>query len=404
VNLVADAKSPGGFDLAVTNGEDGTVAVLPGRGQGFFDDRTPQLVALPAPPATGPVVVGGEAVLATVDGALVGFDLATLSDVHTVFDAGEVSALGRVSDGELAVARADGKVDLLRWDSSLGLFDLDAELQALSGLPSDPSDLAVLQSDNGLRVLVTQAGSNALFVFALPAGNAPTEPTPASAGEPVPTLLPAGLVVIVTVLPGSPTPSAEPAASPPPSPPTVETSAPVVELSGVDQEEDSADVAAAGVPFPAPINDALEKLRLIGPDDAKPMPEAPPKKEQLPPKKETPRPMPQSLAPSIAPRDLVWSDPAWLEATLADAVADSLVAPRLPRFSDVLTTEHATESLTGTPTRSASEATRNLACASGWYGASAAQQAIGAVLLLMGSAGLLETGRLWERERQTNAI
>src|SRR5262249_35465064 len=159
VNLVADASSPGGFDLAVTNGQDGTVARLFGRGQGFFDDRTPQIISLNTPVAGGPVIVGGEAVLPTVDGALVGFDLATLGDVHTVFDSTEVSALGALPDGELAVARADGNVDLLRWDSELGQFDLDGALAALSGLPTDPSALAVLPSDNGLRVLVTQAAS-----------------------------------------------------------------------------------------------------------------------------------------------------------------------------------------------------------------------------------------------------
>ena len=39
VRVVPDASSPGGNDLAVTNGQDGTLAILPGRGQGFFDAR-----------------------------------------------------------------------------------------------------------------------------------------------------------------------------------------------------------------------------------------------------------------------------------------------------------------------------------------------------------------------------
>src|SRR5262249_45509046 len=37
-------------DLVVTNGTSGTFAILPGRGQGFFDDRNPQVLNIPGNP------------------------------------------------------------------------------------------------------------------------------------------------------------------------------------------------------------------------------------------------------------------------------------------------------------------------------------------------------------------
>jgi hypothetical protein len=323
VNLVADAKSPGGVDLAVTNGLSGTVAMLPGRGQGFFDDRTPQIVSLDTPVASGPVIVGGEAVFPTLDGALVGFDLATLGDVHTVFDSTEVSALGELPDGEVAVANADGNVDVLRWDSTLGLFELEGSLSPLSGLPSDPSALAVLQSDNGLRVLVTQAGSNALFVFAGSSIGPSTASPTATVAESVPLPLPTGLAVVLTLLPGS-----LPLDTVPPALPTEQAALPTpshsgAESGGSDQPDEPEEPSLFVPPFagPNPI-EALEKIRLFGPqpsDNSAPAPDPGPKKE--------PPPMPQGFAPLVAPRDLAWSDVSWLESASRLSVAEDSAVP-----------------------------------------------------------------------------
>jgi hypothetical protein len=289
--------------------------MLPGRGQGFFDDRTPQIVPLNTPVASGPVLVGGEAVVPTLSGALVGFDLATLGDVHTVFDSTEVSALGALPDGDLAVAEANGGVDLLRLDNATGQFEVDAALAPLTGLPSEPSALAVLQSDTSLRVLVTQAGSNALFVFAMPSAG-PVPPLSPTAPEPTAAPLPtAPLVVVVTLLSeglpletGPATAPGEQAASPPSGEPAAAHGA---ALAGGDSTEPP--------PEPPPVSplagpdliEALEKLRLLPskPEEEVVPPPAPGPVQDAPP------PVPQEEQPPVAPLDAVWSDLSWLEGS-----------------------------------------------------------------------------------------
>jgi hypothetical protein len=338
VNLVADAKSLGGFDLAVTNGQSGTVALLPGRGQGFFDDRTPQIVSLNTPVAGGPIVVGGEAVFPMLDGALVGFNLATLGDVHTVFDSTEVSALGALPDGDVAVARADGNVDLLHWDSGLGQFDLEASLTALSGLPVDPTALAVLQSDSGLRVLVAQAGSDALFVFALPSGGEGVPGHPASTPEPVASPLPTGLVVVVTLLSNRlaldtahAAPAAERAGVALPLDNGEAIHEAVQSGTSEDPEEPQEEPPPLVSPFagPNPV-EALEKIRLLGPASDRelvPAPERGPMPEEAPPR-------PRSSAAPVAPRDLVWAELPRLEGWLpAGQVEEPIACSDLARVS-----------------------------------------------------------------------
>ena len=65
-------------DLVVTNGQSGTLAVLPGVGQGFFNDQNPQILNIPGNPVIGAPSIDnqtGEGVVATAGGQLVGFNL-----------------------------------------------------------------------------------------------------------------------------------------------------------------------------------------------------------------------------------------------------------------------------------------------------------------------------------------
>ncbi len=201
-NLIADAKSPGGFDLAVTNGQSGTVAVLPGRGQGFFDDRDPQVFNLGAALDQAPsVAADGQAVAVTDTGELLSFNFNDLSAHATVSfaSAGEsVLAAEMLADGDVVAAEADGAVVLLT--SQANGLSVTETLVPLDGVPAEPSALAVLESSTGLTALVTTAGLDTVFVFAsvqsLPL------PTPPSTSLAVPqTVSESPLILVLTLQP-----------------------------------------------------------------------------------------------------------------------------------------------------------------------------------------------------------
>jgi hypothetical protein len=178
VNVVPDHSSPGGSDLAVTNGTSGTLTLLPGRGQGFFDDRNPQVLDVPGNPVLGqgPVFLGasGAGVLLTGAGQLVGFNLDNFAaTVATVFTppAGEpVLAVQALADGNLVVAEQGGTVAILA-EGPGSLFEPVEILTPLTGIPTNPSALAVL----GDEVLVTNAGEDQVFVYEPPATFVPGE-------------------------------------------------------------------------------------------------------------------------------------------------------------------------------------------------------------------------------------
>jgi hypothetical protein len=84
--IAAQAVFPAGDglpQLVITNGQSGTLAVLPGVGQGFFNDQNPQIVNLPGNPVLtqGPTFFGssGSGVLLTATGQLLGFNLDDLA-------------------------------------------------------------------------------------------------------------------------------------------------------------------------------------------------------------------------------------------------------------------------------------------------------------------------------------
>jgi hypothetical protein len=158
VNLVPDAGSPGGLDLAIVN-QDGTVDVLPGRGQGFFDDRDPATLNLDRPLAQ--VSVAGAAGFAvTQQGQVIGFNLGNFS--QQVISAGAaVTAVDALSGSSVLLAGAGGIVERLD-ENAAGLFQVTETFRALNGIPIDLTSLTML----GSEVLATSAGSDEVFVFA----------------------------------------------------------------------------------------------------------------------------------------------------------------------------------------------------------------------------------------------
>jgi hypothetical protein len=192
----ADGGPP---QLVITNGQSGTLAVLSGVGQGFFNDQNPQIVNLPGNPVLtqGPTFFGssGSGVLLTATGQLLGFNLNDLAGSIGVLFApagDEVAAAQALADGHVVAVLASGTVvDLAPVEGGL---TVDSTFVPLTGIPSEPSALAVLQEESGMQVLVTAAGGDRVFAFGIaePLG-APVLPEPS-----------VGPVVEVTPLAGEP--------------------------------------------------------------------------------------------------------------------------------------------------------------------------------------------------------
>jgi FG-GAP-like repeat len=157
-------------DLVVTNGGSGTVTLLPGVGQGFFDDRRPQtLFDLGSAIVQPPSFVGNTEVgyVVTADGELVRFDLGDIAeDAEVVFSSQRVLAVEALASGQVVVALAGGAVKVLtpQGDS----LSVAADLMPQGGVPELSSSLEILQTSGGqLEALVSSQGSDTVFVFAL---------------------------------------------------------------------------------------------------------------------------------------------------------------------------------------------------------------------------------------------
>jgi uncharacterized repeat protein (TIGR01451 family) len=178
VNVVSDPHSPDGHDLVVTNGQSGTMTVLPGIGQGFFNDQSPQTLAIPGLDNTPIRAVSfapdsGQGVAVIDDGRrVVGINLndpAAGAGVLFTSPADQpVLAVQDQGNGSLAIAEEGGTVAILEQGAG-GL--VEQTLTPLTGIPSDPSALAVL----GDEVLVTNAGEDQVFVYEPPATFVPGE-------------------------------------------------------------------------------------------------------------------------------------------------------------------------------------------------------------------------------------
>jgi hypothetical protein len=184
VNVVSDPNSRGGKDLVVTNGRSGTLTVLPGVGQGFFNDQNPQTLTIPGLPNGTPISTisfpsGSNSGVAVIgDGQTVfGINLdIPASSRGVLFNAPAnqlVTAVQALPNDGFAVAETGGTTAIFTPESGF----VEQDLTPLTGLPPgfDPSALDVV----GDQVLVTDSGSDQIFVF----GPSLTEPL---TSQPVP--------------------------------------------------------------------------------------------------------------------------------------------------------------------------------------------------------------------------
>jgi hypothetical protein len=179
-SLVPDASSPGGYDLAITN-QDGTVSVLPGRGQGFFNDTAATTAVNMGTALTNvSLLPSGTAGFAVAqDGQVIGFNIPAASEqvAFTPPSGEDVLAVDAVTATDFVVAETGGVVE----DPVL-----DETFASLDGTPDTPSALQVLETPAGEQVLVTNAGSDTVFVFTVFS----PEPTATAALSEQPTSLP----------------------------------------------------------------------------------------------------------------------------------------------------------------------------------------------------------------------
>jgi hypothetical protein len=156
------------LDLVVINGQSGTLTVLPGVGQGFFDDRSPQTLldlgaAVVEPPSFADTSNVGFAV--TAGGELLQFDLSDASAGARIVFSEQVLSARALSTGQVVVAGVDGSVKVLKPDGDV--LVVESVLEAQGGVPILPSSLAVLQTGAGqFQVLVSSQGSDTVSVFA----------------------------------------------------------------------------------------------------------------------------------------------------------------------------------------------------------------------------------------------
>jgi len=171
-------------DLAVVNGGSGTVTLLPGVGQGFFDDQNPQTLfnfgsAVVQPPTySGDSGVGFDV---TAGGNLVRFNLNDPSaGASVVFSGQQVVAAQAIESGQVVVALASGAVNILAPEGNgLGVASV---LLAQGQTPALPSTIDVVAKANGnFDVLVSSQGSDTISVFSLAAATAAAV-TPSAAG------------------------------------------------------------------------------------------------------------------------------------------------------------------------------------------------------------------------------
>jgi hypothetical protein len=195
VSAVAMPGTGGGLpDLLVANGQSGTLALLPGVGQGFFNDRSPQTIDV-GPFTQAPVLAGapGQVIVDTDSGQLVAANVHDpTAPPQLVFDpaafgqapVAAVTPLG----ADLLVALQDGTVEQLQAGSSAGDFTPGPELQPLTGaLPGEPASLAELPAaGGGMEALVTVAGNGQVFVFGPQGVSAGPPPAPPELGPAAP--------------------------------------------------------------------------------------------------------------------------------------------------------------------------------------------------------------------------
>jgi hypothetical protein len=280
-----DTNGDGVSDLVITN-QDGTLSILPGigsngQGTGFFQDNRATTLTIPG--GSGMVSQSGN-FLVTGTGAIV--NTLTLATVFSPAPGQAVTAVQALSDGNLVAALLGGSVALLAQNPASQTFADVQELTPLTGIPSAPSALAVLETVSERLVLVTNEGEGQVFVFALDTSGTGGPPivlpqldvsssTVAEATAPSD----APLALVLTLAAGN-LPSNEPALASVSTTQTGEGEAAgsavgatnAVSLSGGDDIGDkSAEVAApAEIPRGLDVDDVLRQLNIYEPTPDRP--------------------------------------------------------------------------------------------------------------------------------------
>jgi hypothetical protein len=187
-------------DLLVSNGFDGTLSILPGLGNGFFNDAK---IAVEVIDLGGPLLQGltGDFFL-TQDGTIrsISFDAGTATVAPVFQSVTRVTSFTVADDGKLYAARANGDItQLIEGDGG----QLTATLNFRDAQLTNPSALNFVDGE----VYVTSSGQTRVFVFGLADG----VPVPDFNGDPglrdqfadVSPLSQAGLALIATLLTGS---------------------------------------------------------------------------------------------------------------------------------------------------------------------------------------------------------
>lgn len=166
-------------DLIVTNGQEGTVTLLEGVGNGLFNDVNPQvLVGFNAPI---PGVIPG--FIITPEGSLVTTSpLGSADAFSTVFTAVPQQAVtfvrafnrGNSAAPDLFVGRSDGSVARLTFADDA--FSVDPNNIFTSTDLLDPSGLELVAGENSLELYVTGAGSELPLVFEIDLSNDNSNP------------------------------------------------------------------------------------------------------------------------------------------------------------------------------------------------------------------------------------
>jgi hypothetical protein len=199
-----DVNNDGIPDLMVTNSQSNTLAILPGRGLGFFDDRSPQVISVPANvgPPMPTVDPAGRSPLIPTPGGIFPLPLpggTTLPPpVFTPLPGQRIAAVGAEPNGDLVVAFEGGTAEVLGLDPRTELYTVVDTLVPLAGIPSAPSALGILNLN---EVVLTNADSDQLFVYSL--APFPTEPL-ISPSQDIPNVLPVQLPLEPTTNSSSP--------------------------------------------------------------------------------------------------------------------------------------------------------------------------------------------------------